>query len=198
MGLNIDYIEGQTPLDEDEKEGLLIETISTRRELDEFEQANIQQAVEWTLKNKFGPDRILTEDFLCEVHKRMLGEVWEWAGNYRRSNKNIGVDKFQISIALRQLIEDALYWIKEKTFEPEELAIRFSHRIVKIHAFPNGNGRHSRLIADIIISHVFDLPVFSWGKSDLSKSSNIRKEYLNSIYEADNGNIQQLLNFSKK
>jgi Fic-DOC domain mobile mystery protein B len=148
MGLNIEYIDGQTPLDEDEKEGLLIETISTRAELDEFEQANIQQAIEWTIKNKFSPHRIFTEEFISEVHKRMFGEVWAWAGKYRKSNKNIGVDKHQISIAIRQLIEDCKYWLSEKTFEEEEIAIRFSHRIVKIHAFSNGNGRHSRLLAD--------------------------------------------------
>ncbi len=198
MGLNIEYIEGQTPLDEDEKEGLLIETISTRGELDEFEQANIQQAIEWTIKNKFSPDRIFTEEFISEVHKRMFGEVWAWAGKYRKSNKNIGVDKHQISIAIRQLIEDCIYWLSEKTYEEEEIAIRFSHRIVKIHAFSNGNGRHSRLFADIIISHIFNKPAFSWGRSDISKSGQIRKNYLKAIYAADEGIIQPLIDFAKK
>lgn len=197
MGLNIEYIEGQTPLDEDEKEGLLIKTISTRGELDEFEQANIQQAIEWTLKNKFSPVRIITEEFICEVHKRMFGEVWAWAGKYRKSNKNIGVDKYQISIEIRQLIEDCKYWLKEKTYEEDEIAIRFSHRIVKIHAFSNGNGRHSRLFADIIISNIFNKPVFSWGWSDLSKSGQVRKKYLKAIYDGDDGIIQPLIYFAR-
>jgi len=197
MGLNLEYIDGQTPLDEDEKDGLLIESISTRGELDEFEQANIQQAVEWTLKNKFNPDRILSEAFINVVHNKMFGEVWEWAGKYRKTNKNIGVDKFQISVELRQLIEDCKYWITEETYDPEEIAIRFSHRIVKIHPFPNGNGRHSRLIADIVISHIFDKQVFSWGKSSLTKSGDFRKDYIYAIHKADKGSIQELIDFSR-
>jgi Fic-DOC domain mobile mystery protein B len=198
MGLNLKYIKGQTPLDEDEKEGLLIKTISTRGELDEFEQANIQQAIEWTLKRKFTKDQILTEEFILLVHKKMFSEVWEWAGTKRKSNKNIGIDKYQISIELGNLLEDCKYWIDNKTFNPEEVAIRFSHRLVKIHVFPNGNGRHSRLIADILIASVFNKPIFTWGKSDLSKNSNIRNEYLEAIYSADKGDIQPLINFSRK
>jgi Fic-DOC domain mobile mystery protein B len=169
MGLNIEYIKGQIPLDEDEKEGLLIKTISTKGELDEFEQANIQQAIEWTIKNKFTKDQILTEEFLLRVHKIMFSEVWDWAGTKRKSNKNIGVDKYQISIELKNLLDDCKYWIENNTYKPEEIVIRFSHRLVKIHVFPNGNGRHSRLIADIMISNIFNKPIFTWGKSDLSK-----------------------------
>jgi fido (protein-threonine AMPylation protein) len=101
MGLKLEYIEGQTPIDEDEKEGLLIPTISTRGELNEFEQANIEQAIEWTLKNRFSKEEILTEEFLLLVHRKMFGEVWEWAGKKRKSNKNIGVDKYQISTEIK-------------------------------------------------------------------------------------------------
>ena len=198
MGLKLEYIEGQTPLDEDEKEGLLIKTISTKGELDEFEQTNIQQAIEWTIKNKFTRDQILTENFLLIVHKKMFDEVWAWAGTKRKSNKNIGVDKYQISIEIKNLLEDCKYWIDNKTFKPDEIAIRFSHRLVKIHVFPNGNGRHSRLIADIMISNLFNGPIFTWGRSDLSKSGDIRKEYLDAIYNADKGHIQHLVNFSRK
>jgi Fic-DOC domain mobile mystery protein B len=198
MGLSLEYIKGQTPLDEDEKEGLLIKTISTRGELDEFEQANIQQAIEWTLKNKFTKDRILTEEFILLVHKKMFSEVWEWAGTKRKSNKNIGVDKYQISIELANLMNDCKYWIDKKTFNPDEIVIRFSHRMVKIHVFPNGNGRHSRLFADILIANVFNKPVFTWGRYDLSKNSDTRNEYLEAIYSADKGDIQPLIQFSRK
>jgi Fic-DOC domain mobile mystery protein B len=197
MGLKLDYIEGQTPLDEDEKEGLLIKTISTRGELDEFEQANIQQAIEWTMKNKFTREEIISFDFTLLVHKKMFDEVWEWAGSKRKTNKNIGVDKFQITTELKILFEDCTYWIDNKTFNPDEIVIRFSHRLVKIHIFPNGNGRHSRLMADIMISNVFNEPVFTWGRSDLSKSGNIRKKYLNAIYKADKGLLQPLIDFSR-
>ena len=198
MGLNIEYIKGQTPLDEDEKEGLLIKTISTRGELDEFEQANIQQAIEWTIKNKFTKDQILTEEFLLRVHKIMFSEVWDWAGTKRKSNKNIGVDKYQISIELKNLLDDCKYLIENNTYKPDEIVIRFSHRLVKIHVFPNGNGRHSRLIADIMISNIFNKPIFTWGKSDLSKNNTVRNEYLEAIYSADKGDIQPLIKFSRK
>jgi len=197
MGLDPKYIEGQTPLDEDEKEGLLIETISMRGELDEFEQANIQQAIEWTIKQKFDHNRILSEEFLLLVHKKMFAEVWQWAGSIRNSNKNIGVDKYQISVELRTLIEDCKFWVKNRTYNPDEIAIRFSHRLVLIHVFPNGNGRHSRLVADILISHLFVRPPFSWGRSDLSKSGQIRKTYLEAIYAADKGDIKPLIDFSR-
>lgn len=198
MGLNIEYIKGQTPLDEDEKEGLLIKTISNKGELDEFEQANIQQAVEWTLKNNFTSSQILTEDFILLLHKKMFEDVWNWAGTKRKSNKNIGVDKFQISIELRTLCDDCKFWIENNTFEPDEIIIRFCHRLVKIHVFPNGNGRHSRLIADIMISNIYNKPIFTWGSSDLSKTSEMRNEYLEAIYSADSGILKPLIDFSRK
>ncbi len=152
MGLSLEYIEGQTPIDEDEKEGLLIKTISTRGELDEFEQVSIQEAVEWSMRRKFTKDQILTEDFILLVHKRMFDSVWDWAGKKRKTNKNIGVDKTQITVEIRKLLDDCRFWIENNTFQPDEIAIRFSHRLVKIHVFPNGNGRHSRLPEFIFLS----------------------------------------------
>jgi len=198
MGLDLEYIEGQSPLDEDEKSGLLIRTISTRGELDEFEQANIQEAVEWSVKSKISVEQLLSEEFILLVHKKMFGSVWEWAGTRRRTDKNIGVDKTHIAVELRKLIDDCKYWIENKTFDPDEIAIRFSHRMVKIHVFPNGNGRHSRLVADILVSKVFKRPVFTWGRSDLSKKSPVRKEYLNAIYQADQDNYESLIAFARK
>ena len=198
MGLKIEYIDGQTPLDEDEKEGLLIKTISTRGELDEFEQLNIQSAMEWSLKIKVDKKQLITEAFLMLVHKKMFGEVWTWARTKRKSNKNIGVDKNQISIEIKKLIGDCNFWIDHKSFSEEEIAVRFSHRLVKIHLFPNGNGRHSRLVADIMISKIFNKPVFTWGHSDLSKGNRIRKEYLEAIYMADKDNYKPLVEFAGK
>jgi len=197
MGLELEYFEGQTPIDEDEKEGLLIKTISTRGELDEFEQLNIQQAIEWSLKTKFHKKQLLTEDFLLLIHKKMFGEVWEWVGTIRKTNKNIGVDKTQISIELKKLIDDCIFWIDNNSFSHEEIAIRFSHRLVKIHLFPNGNGRHSRLVADILISKIFNKPVFSWGNYDLSKKNPGRMEYLESIHKADAEDYKPLIDFAR-
>jgi Fic-DOC domain mobile mystery protein B len=197
MGLKIDYIEGQTPLDEDEKEGLLIKTISTKEELDEFEQTNIQQAIDWSVRNKFNIEEILSEDFILLVHKKMFSEVWKWAGTKRKTDKNLGVCKHQISIEIKKLIEDCKYWIDNNSFESDEIALRFSHRLVAIHVFPNGNGRHSRLIADIMISNIFKKPVFTWGSFDLSKKGNIRKKYLDAVHDADKGIIKALMDFAR-
>ena len=197
MGLKLDYIPGQTPLDEDEKEGLLIRTISTRGELDEFEQANIEDALEWTMAGHFAADTILTEEFVMRVHKKMFGKVWNWAGTKRRSNKNIGVDKVQIGVELKKLLDDCNFWLSHKTYNHDEIAVRFSHRLVSIHVFPNGNGRHSRLIADILVSHGFGMPVFSWGGRNLSAETDLRKRYLEALYRADAGDIVPLLRFAR-
>jgi Fic-DOC domain mobile mystery protein B len=172
MGLDLDYIDGQTPLDEEEKDGLLIPTIATRSELDEFEQQNIEQAVQWTLGRSFKRDTVFTEEFIRMVHKRMYADVWAWAGEFRKTNKNIGIDKWQIPIELRYLLDDIRYWHENNTYPPDEMAVRFKHRIVSIHCFPNGNGRHSRLMADIIIEKIYKQPVFSWGAAlSLSKGA---------------------------
>lgn len=197
MGINFAYVEGQTPLDEEEKDGLLIPTITTREELDEFEQLNIQKAIEWTLRKKFKKEKILTEDFIKDLHKRMFGDVWRWAGTFRNSNKNIGIDRFQIGVEFRKLLDDTKYWIEYQTYEPDEIAIRFKHRIVSIHCFANGNGRHSRLMADILIEHIFSLPVYSWGSSNLVKADKIRATYLAGIRQADIGNMKLLIAFSR-
>lgn len=197
MGLDLDYINGQTPLDEDEKEGLLIPTITTRGELDEFEQLNIQKAIEWTLKNKFNIEKILTEEFAKNLHKKMFDEVWRWVGDFRTTNKNIGVDKFIIGVELKKLIDDCEFWIKNNTFSPDEISLRYSHRIVQIHLFPNGNGRHSRLIGDIMVNHVYNLPIFSWGSKDLIHKGNTRQLYLQALRNADQGSYSKLLEFAR-
>jgi Fic-DOC domain mobile mystery protein B len=156
MELDFELIDGQTPLDEEEKEGLLISTITTRQELDEFEQLNIEQAIRWVTGKKFKAEEILTEDFIKQVHHRMFGSVWAWAGELRKSNKNIGVDRFEIGTALHTLLGDGKYWVNHQTYPPDEAAIRFKHRLVKIHCFANGNGRHSRLMGDLVVEHIFN------------------------------------------
>lgn len=197
MGIILTYQDGQTPLDEDEKEGLLIKSITTQGELNEAEQLNIESAVEWTIRKKISQAEIVSEDFILQLHKRMYGEVWRWAGTFRKTNKNIGVDKFQIGIELKALIDDTAYWIENKIYDEEELAIRFKHRIVNIHCFPNGNGRHSRLMADVIISDIFGKSVFSWSMQNLIKQGEARANYLAAIRAADNGDFGPLLRFAR-
>ena len=197
MGLDLDYIDGQTPLDEEEKDGLLIPTIATRGELDEFEQQNIEQAVQWTLDRSFKPEVLFTENFIRTVHKRMYADVWAWAGEFRKTTKNIGVDKWQIPSDLKYLLDDAKYWHENNTYPPDEIAVRFKHRIVSIHCFPNGNGRHSRLMADIIIEKIYKQPVFSWGAANLSSEGDTRKAYLKAVKTADKGDYSLLLAFAR-
>jgi len=197
MGLNLKYTEGQTPLDEDEKEGLKIKSITTQNELDEFEQLNIEKAVEWTIHTNLKPEKILTEKFIKDLHKKMYGDVWKWAGEFRKSDKNIGIKWTQIGIELKNLLDDSKYWIENKTYPPKEIAIRFKHRIVAIHCFPNGNGRHSRMMADIIIESIFGKEIFSWHKSNMVKADETRKNYIRALKAADNGNINPLIEFAK-
>lgn len=197
MGLNLEYIDGQTPIDEEEKEGLLIPAISTRGELDEFEQQNIEQAVQWTMGRSFKPNTIFTDEFVRLVHKRMYGDVWAWAGEFRKTNKNIGTDKRQILSELKYLLDDAKYWHEHNTYPPDEIALRFKHRLVSIHCFPNGNGRHSRLMADIIIEKIYKLPVFTWGSNNLSGEGEARSAYIQAVKAADKGDYSLLLTFAR-
>lgn len=198
MGLELEYIDGQTPLDEDEKGGLLIDSITTRGELDEFEQLNIQKAIKWTLTRTFKHEDILTEVFVKRLHKKMFEEVWAWAGQFRMSNKNIGVEWQSIGVELRQLLDNGKYWIENNTYTEDELAIRFKHRLVNIHCFPNGNGRHSRLMADILISNVLGGTLFSWGgHQGLVSKGKARRNYISAIRAGDQGDIIPLIEFAR-
>ena len=195
--MTLTYDDGQTTLDEDEKEGLLISTVTTRAELDEQEQNNIQQAMLWLMSRRIAAKEILTEAFVQQLHVKMFGKVWRWAGQYRKTNKNIGVDKYEIPTQLKMLLDDCRYWIEHKTYEEEEIAIRFKHRLVSIHCFPNGNGRHSRLMADVIAERLFAREVFSWGSNDLANLSAARANYLAAVKAADAGEIRFLIAFAR-
>lgn len=198
MGLTMEYGKGQTPLNEEEMEGLLIPSITTREELDEFEQLNIEKAVEWYLiSKKFKYEKIFTENFIFEVHKRMLGEVWSWAGKIRKTEKTIGISWYQIPTQLRQLLDNCKYWVEHSTYSQEEISIRFKHELVAIHLFPNGNGRHSRLMADIAIKHVFKKPKFSWGSKELKDKSNTRHKYIAALKKADLNEYDDLIKFAQ-
>lgn len=197
MGLELNYINGQTPLDEDEKDGLLIKTISTRGDLDEFEQLNIEEAKVWLLKTNFNLERLLSESFIKELHIKMFKNVWRWAGTYRKTNKNIGIDKSEIPFQIKQLVDNTSYWIEHKTFPEDEIAIRFSHRMVSIHPFPNGNGRHSRLIADVLIGKGLGKKEFTWGSTNLTAAGATRTTYLNALRKADDGKFTDLITFAR-
>ena len=166
MGLDFELVDGQTPLDEEEKDGLLIPTITTRGELDEFEQQSIERAIKWTMGRKFKKDDMLTEEFVKLVHKKMYEDVWALAGTFRKTNKNIGVDRYQIAMNYKSYLVIANSEIEQWFYPPDETAVRFKHRIVQIHCFSNGNGRHSRMMGDLIIEKVFNQAVFTWGSQE--------------------------------
>ena len=197
MGLNIEYIDGQTPLDEEEQDGLLIPSITTREELDEFEQLNIEKAIQWTFGKKWKAEQLFTEKFVKDLHKRMYGEVWKWAGAFRESEKNLGIKSYLIPTELKVLLDDAIFWVQNDTYSPDELAIRFKHRLVSIHCFSNGNGRHSRLMADLIMEKLFNATFFSWGSSNLVKATETRKAYIKAVKMADKQDLQPLIVFAK-
>lgn len=187
--------DGATPLTPAEEEGLIPVHITTRSELNALEQANILQAEAWLLTRHRKPDP-LDPGFLKELHKRMFGSVWKWAGTYRRSDRNIGIHWPKISLELETLCHDASFWKSDGVYSPDEVAIRFHHRLVGIHCYPNGNGRHARLTADLLILSLGGKR-FSWGGDSLEAPSEVRRTYINSLRKADEGDPSDLLKFAR-
>ncbi len=191
--------DGATPIDPDEAEGLLQGHVATRSELDELEEANIQLGLEWAHRRALrgrGRLDVLTEDFAYELHRRMFDAVWAWAGQVRQTDKNIGVDKFAVRPEVRKLVDDSRHWRESEVYDPDELAMRFHHRLVGIHPFPNGNGRHARMMADLIAQQAGH-PPFSWGGASLTATSELRTAYISSLRKADGGDLKPLLEFSR-
>lgn len=187
--------EGATPLEPDEKEGLTHPHVTTRAQLNELEQANIEQALVWLpSRRRFD---ILSEASLRRLHERLFGDVWRWAGTFRQTEKNIGIDPLQIGVALRALLEDARYWAENGTHEPLEAAARFHHRLVQIHLFPNGNGRHARIAADLYLEEYFDgHPPIDWEAGhDLLGDGSRRAAYITALKAADGHDHAPLLAF---
>ncbi|MCF6218511.1 MAG: mobile mystery protein B [Gammaproteobacteria bacterium] len=186
--------DGATPLDPDEKEGLRFKHITTRGELDQLEQANIVEGMQWLKKQK-NPD-ILSEGFARDLHKRLFGQMWKWAGTFRKTERNIGVDPTQIAIQLRQLLGDTRYWIEHETCPPIELAARFHHKLVSTHPFPNGNGRHARIMADAILTKLMDAPAIDWaGGYKLAAMNERRDQYIAALRAADKHDFDKLFEF---
>ena len=183
--------DGGTALTKEEREGLIPSYITLRSELNEAEQANILEAEEWAFARKRD---LLEEKFLNNLHQRMYGNVWRWAGQYRTTGKNIGIDAYRIPTELRQLLDDCRYWIENGTYENDEIAARFHNRLVSIHCYPNGNGRHARLAADLLLKSM-GLERFSWGRKNLVDVGETRKRYIAALQAADEHDIGPLLKF---
>lgn len=185
-----------TPLAPEERDGLRQTWITHRRDLNEAEEENILKGAAWTRRRRFSFDRILTDDFTRELHRRMFGDVWRWAGAYRTTGRNIGIESYRIGIEIANLIGDTQYWIKHKIYPPDEIAIRVHHRLVAIHPFPNGNGRHARQFADLLLADLGGKPL-SWGGGNLKDAGELRARYIAALRSADAHDIGPLLEFAR-
>lgn len=182
-----------TPLAPEERDALIPAHITYRRELNEAEQENIYRAQNWALATR---RELLTEKFVKDLHRRMLGDVWRWAGKFRTSERNIGIPHYEIPMAMRQLLGDATTWIKYGSYPRDEIAVRFHHRLVQIHPFPNGNGRHARLMADLLVMRLGG-ERFSWGSADWQNAGDLRTRYIAALQAVDNHDIAPLLAFAR-
>jgi Fic-DOC domain mobile mystery protein B len=188
--------DGKTPLSADERAGLL-PALATREELNQWERSNILEAYAWA----FAPANLarqdpVTEAYVRGLHRRMFDQTWTWAGRYRSTEKNIGIAHHQIRDSLAGLLGDVRYWLEQSTYPSDEIAIRFHHRLVSIHPFANGNGRHARLIADVLAQRQ-GRPGFSWGSSAIARAGDYRRAYIEALRAADRNDIQLLLHFAR-
>lgn len=190
--MKLEHAPGATPIDADEAAGLIPSHLTLQRELNEFEEANILLATEWLFARRRGDP--LDGRFIREVHRRMFGQTWRWAGKFRLTDKNIGAPWDQISTRLRQLVGDVRAQIEHRAFPIDEIAARFHHRLVAIHAFPNGNGRHARMMADLLLMDL-DGRRFEWGRHSLVPAGELRSRYIAALRSADEGDYRSLLGF---
>lgn len=182
-----------TPLTAEEREALIPSYITLRHELNEAEQINIGAALRWAASRRRD---ILDRSFLSELHQRMFGDVWHWAGQYRATARNIGVEAHRIVVDVQQAVVDARYWVEHASYPPDEIAVRFSHHLVAIHPFPNGNGRFSRLVGDLLARQLGQ-PSFTWGSVSLVNAGETRARYVEALRAADNHDIGPLLLFAR-
>lgn len=185
--------DGHTALSDDDRLGLIPSYIATRRELFDAEQRNIALAL---LRRQPTADQLLDDAYLRQLHGAMFNEVWTWAGRYRRTETNIGIDPTLISTEVRSLVDDARSWRSFGTYEPDELAVRFHHRLVAIHPFPNGNGRHGRIAADFLIA-ALGQEKFTWGAGLQVTTDDLRLAYRRALERADHGDLTDLIVFAR-
>jgi len=185
---------GTTYLDEEALDGIIPKGIETKEELDAVEFLNVLQGTKWLSKN-LKKVSVLDEVTLKKVHKQMFGDVWTWAGKIRKRNLNLGVDFFNILVELKRLKDDVAFWVKNRSFNDVDIAIRLHHRLVWVHPFVNGNGRWGRAITDAWLLSKKQ-PAFSWGGSNLSIDKKARREYIGALNQADKFNFKALLEFA--
>lgn len=189
-----DEDDAATPLTPEEREALIPTYITLRSELNEAEQIGIADADRWAFARRRGD--VLGDGFLRQLHKRMFVDVWKWAGEFRTTPRNIGVEAWEIRPQLRQLLDNVRYWVEHQTHAPDEIAVRFHHRLVWIHPFPNGNGRLSRLAADLLAVQSGQQR-FTWGSGNLVAIAELRKRYVDVLRAAGGHDIGPLMAFAR-
>lgn len=187
------YAKGATPLSPDEVNNLIPSHITTQKQLDEWEQYNIVQGTNWAINAKRRD--ILSINFAKALHKQMFNKTWAWAGTFRKRQTNIGIASIYIPQELKLLFDDTKFQIEHNSFSLREIGVRLHHRLVFIHPFPNGNGRFSRLMAELLMRHNGQ-DNFTWGSCNLVNDSDTRKEYLSALRKADQGNYANLIRFA--
>lgn len=185
-----------TPLTIEEQQGLRLTWVTSRNDLNLAERDNVEEGMAWARKRRVGPLDIVTEKFSHELHERMFGDVWQWAGIYRRTNKNLGRDWWLVPTECKALFDNFRYWIEHETFPPDELAVKLHHQLVAIHPFPNGNGRHSREMGDLLIERLGGKP-FTWGRGSLVEEGALRRTYIEALHEADAQDLTPLMEFAR-
>lgn len=184
---------GATPLDADEAAALIPDYVTTREQLNRLEHDNIAAADEWLFRRRHG--NLVSPEFIRRLHLKMFGDVWKWAGRYRATEKNLGVDPGHIAPMLHDLCADTRFWIEHGTYGADEIACRFHHRLVAIRPFANGNGRHARLMTDVLLIQQLEHPRFTWGSKNLVDTGASRVSYIHSLQSADRGDYEPLLAF---
>ncbi len=188
---------GATELTPDDMDGLIPKHIFTRKDLDEFEKANIINALLWVRKKNHKYQDILTMRFIFELHKKMFDKTWKWAGQLRRYAVNIGFTAAeQIQPSIKNTLDNVTYWIENSIFPIDEICIRLHHQLVWIHPFPNGNGRFSRIFSDEL-KLALGGQQFQWGSNDnIAIASKNRTNYINALKLADKKDYTALLKFA--
>jgi Fic-DOC domain mobile mystery protein B len=189
--------DGATNLSPEDRRGILQTWITHRAELNKAEAQNILAGAAWARRRRgLNPADLLDDKYAKALHKRMFGDVWNWAGKYRDRESNIGAKPHLIATEVSALFNDARYWLEHKTYEPDELAARLHHRLVCIHPFPNGNGRLTRMMADLLVERLGRKP-FTWGRGSLTEVSELRASYMAALRAADDHDIEPLLHFAR-
>lgn len=196
MSALIDNPEGATPLSPDDMLGLKFKHVETREQLNELEAANILQGQIWARKLKVRTlESIFDRDFIAELHRALFGDVWDWAGDFRLRELNIGVDPLNIPVELHNFLEDAKCWIEFNHYDHLELSARIQHRLVKIHPFVNGNGRHSRIFTDIVRVFLLKEKPMKWAEAKLENMTTERAAYISGLRKADGGDFTEFVEY---